>query len=174
MSFFRFLGRFKRSTRGVAAVEMAIVASVLSFAMLNAIEIGRYAYLVMQTKQASEAGVQAAYVACDSLHLPATENCSNLTDAVTTAIQSTSLGSRVTLKNPIAEGYYCLNSSGALAFASDVNHKPFDCAAFGNSAEKPILYLQVTTTYSFDPLFGMSVVAALPAHLDHTSWMRMI
>jgi Flp pilus assembly protein TadG len=41
-SFLRRLARFGREQRGVAAVEFAIIASVLSFALLGGTELSRY------------------------------------------------------------------------------------------------------------------------------------
>ncbi len=40
--FLRRLARFGREQRGVAAVEFAIIASVLSFALLGGTELSRY------------------------------------------------------------------------------------------------------------------------------------
>ena len=68
-------------------------------------------------------GAQTAWKTCNTTNLlPATQNCTtsngaaaNLNAAVTTAIQSTSLGTLATLASGYpAEGYYCVNSSGAL------------------------------------------------------------
>jgi Flp pilus assembly pilin Flp len=101
MSARRFLGRFRADERGVAAVEMSLVTGVFALAMLNAVEIGRYAYVLMEAGQATQAGAEAAYVTCDSNHLPATVNCPSLDSAVTTAIQSTSLGAHVTINGAI-------------------------------------------------------------------------
>jgi len=106
--------------------------------------------------------------------VPATQNCSNLTTAVTTAVQGTSLGSKVTLNGAITEGYYCLNSSNALALAGDVSSKPSNCSNFGNSGLSPALYLQVHTTYTYTPIFhGLTVAQSFPSAIQKTAWMRM-
>lgn len=170
----RLLGRFRRDERGVAAVEMALITGIFSVAMLNAVEVGRYAYILMEIGQATQAGAQAAYVTCDSNHLPATQNCPSLDSAVTTAIQSTSLGARVSINGAISEGYYCLNNTGALVYASDVNNRPSDCSAYGEAALSPSLYLQVPTTYSFTPIFSsFTIGSGLPHTIQKTAWMRM-
>lgn len=174
MSARRFLGRLRADERGVAAVEMSLVTGVFALAMLNAVEVGRYAYVLMEAGQATQAGAEAAYVTCDSNHLPATVNCPSLDSAVTTAIQSTSLGAHVTVNGAITEGYYCLNGSGALVYASDVNHKPADCSAYGEAALSPALYLQVPTTYTFTPMFStFTMGSSLPHTIQKTAWMRM-
>lgn len=167
------LRRLRGDQRGVAAAEMALIASVFAFAVLNAAEIARYAHVLMEAGQATQAGAQAAYVACDSQHVPATTNCSDLTTAVTTAIQGTSLGSAVTL-GQITEGYYCLDNSNKLVLAGDVSSKPSDCSAYGNSSLAPVLYLQVGTTYAFTPMFGdFSIGKTFPKQVTKTAWMRM-
>jgi len=167
--------RLRRDERGMAAVEMALITSVFAVAMMNAVEVGRYAYILMETEQATQVGAQAALVACDAQHVPATQACPSLTSAVTTAVQGTSLGSAVSLNGAIAEGYYCLNASNALVYASDVNSKPANCAAFGNSGLSPALYLQVKTRYTYAPMFrGMTIAQSFPTAIQKTAWMRML
>jgi len=171
----RFIRRFRHDERGVAAFGAALITSVFAIATLNTVEIGRYAYILMEANLATQAGAQAALVACDSEHVPATTVCPNLKTAVVTAIQGTSLGTAVTLSGPIAEGYYCLNGSGALVYASGVSAKPSNCAAFGNWAGRPALYLQVGTRYAYAPMFpGLTIAKAFPASIEKTSWMRML
>lgn len=169
------LAAFRRDDRGVAAVEMALVTSVFAVAMLNAVEVGRYAYVLMEAGQATQAGAQAAYVACDAQHVPATQNCSALGAAVATAIQGTSLGPKISLNGPITEGYYCLNTANALVYASDVSSKPANCSAFGNAGLSPALYLQVSTRYTYAPMFpGVTIAHAFPTSVQKTAWMRML
>lgn len=169
----RFLRRLRGDARGVAAVEMSLVTGVFTLAMLNAVEVGRYAYILMESGQATQAGAQAAYVACDSNHVPATVNCPSLDQAVTTAAQSTSLGAHISVA-AIDEGYYCLDATNALVYASDVSNKPSDCSAYGQAALSPVLYLQVHTSYAFTPIFGsFTVGSSLPASIQKTAWMRM-
>lgn len=169
-----FIRRLRRDERGVAAVEMALIGSLFCVALLNAVEVGRYAYLRTEVATATQIGAQAALVACDPAHLPATVNCPELDAAVATAIHGTSLGSAVSLSGPVAEAYYCLNASGALAYAADLDHKPADCGAFGNAGAKPVLYLRVNTTYAYASLFGgLSVAQAFPATVTRSAWMRM-
>jgi len=170
-----FLRRLRRDERGVAAIEASIIISVFAIAMMNAVEVGRYAYILMEAEQATEVGAQAALVACDTQHVPATQSCPNLASAVTTAIQGTTLGSAMTLNGAITEGYYCLNNTGALAFVSDISTKPGNCAAVGNSSLSPVLYLQVHTQYTYAPMFpGLTVAQTFPTAVQKTAWMRML
>ena len=173
--FFERLRRFRRDEDGMAAIETALITSVFCVAMLNAVEVGRYAYVVMEAEQATEAGAQAALTACDAQHTPATVNCPALNSAVTTAIQSTSLGSKVSLNGALTEGYYCLDASGTLVYASDVSSKPSDCSAYGSPGAKPGLYLQVYTTYAYAPMFsGLTIGQTFPTSVHKTAWMRML
>jgi hypothetical protein len=166
--------RFRRDARGIAGVEMALIASAFSVAALNAGETGRYAFLLMEVRQATQAGAEAAIVTCDTAHLPATTNCPGLSSAVTTAIQSTSLGSNVTLNGSISEAWYCLDTHGVLQNAGDANARPSDCTAFGGSGVAPSLYVQIPTTYSYAPLFGSVTIAAnFPTAITRTAWMRL-
>jgi Flp pilus assembly protein TadG len=172
----RLLRRFRRDERGVAAIEAAFVTSAFAIAMLNAVEVGRYAYILMEADQATQVGAQAALVACDAQHVPATQSCPNLSTAVTTAIQGTTLGSNMSLNGAITEGYYCLNAAGALVFASNVSSKPANCSsAVGNANLSPVLYLQVHTRYAYAPMFpGLTVAQAFPKSVQKTAWMRML
>jgi Flp pilus assembly protein TadG len=167
------LHRFRRDERGVAAVEMALITGVFAVATMNAVEVGRYAYVLMEAEQATQTGAEAALVTCDAQHVPATQACPNLNGAVTTAIHGTSLGSAVSLNGAIGEGYYCVNASGALVFASDLSSKPANCSAFGNASVAPALYLQVRTRYAYAPIFpGLTVVKS--TSIQKTAWMRML
>jgi Flp pilus assembly protein TadG len=171
---FDLLRRFGRDRRGVAAVESALITSVFTVALFNAIDVGRYAYVLMETEQATQAGAQAAFVTCDASHVPATTSCPDLSSAVTAAIHGTSLGTAVSLKGAVGEGYYCLNAAGSLVRASDVSSKPSDCSAYGSSAIAPVLYLQVNTTYAYQPMFGsFSIAKNFPTPVTKTAWMRM-
>ena len=104
---------FCRDTRGVAAIEMSLCGLMLILGILNVVDVGVYAYKKMQVANAAQVGAQAAWSTCNlSSMLPATQNCPPLNAAITTAIQSTSLGTAVTLASGYPqEGYYCVNST---------------------------------------------------------------
>ena len=121
------LGRFRRDTRGVAAVEFALLALLFSTGIFNAFDIGRYAYQRVQVSDAAYAGAQAAWKTCNdqTTMLPATQHCPGLNAAVTSSVQSTSLGTSVALSSAgVTEGYYCVNASSTLQLVGGLSSKP--------------------------------------------------
>ena len=163
--------------RGVAAIEFAFIAGFLSIAVVNVSDISIYLYQRMEVENAAQIGTMSALKTCDPpLHVPAKLNCSGLSAAVTAAIQSTSLGNKITLSGDgISEGYYCLNSSNALQYMSSVSSKPADCSAAGMASLQPADYLQVTVAFNYAPLFGGISVAGLFANpINKTAMVRMI
>lgn len=167
--------RILSDERGVAAVEFALIAGVLAMAMLNGLDIARYLYQRMEVQNASQMGAQSAWNTCDVAKLPASVNCPDLTTAVTSAVQSTSLGTAVTLKTGSpAEGYYCLNGSNAIVYVSNVSTKPADCSSAGNATAKPTDYIKIETSFAYAPLFGgLSVGSTLPTPITAMSLMRL-
>ena len=96
--------------------------------------------------------------------------------AITAAIQSMSLGTGVTLASGYPqEGYYCVNTSGALQVVGSLSSKPANCSAAGNPGLTPGDYIQVAVTYNYTPLFAnLTVMAALKvSSITVTSWMRL-
>jgi|SRR6266851_1419955 len=169
------LGALRSDQRGVAAIEFALFGGLISVAMLNMTDISVYIYQRMQVEYATEVGAQAAWKTCDSTKLPATTNCSGLTNALQNAVGSTSLGTRVSLQSGSpSEGYYCVNSSNALQYMSDVSAKPTDCSAAGKPGLQPGDYITVQTTFSYAPLFpGITVTGAFTTPITKTAWMRL-
>ncbi len=161
--------------RGVAAVEFGIIASLISVVFLNAVDLSVYMYRRMQVENAAQIGAQAAWKACDTQHLPATNNCSGLTTAISSAVAGTSLQSNVTLRSGSpSEAYYCPTSSGTLQYVSDVSTKPADCSATGFPTAQPGDYITVSTTYTYASLFsGLTVVRFLSTPITATSMMRL-
>jgi Flp pilus assembly protein TadG len=161
--------------RGVAAIEFAIFAGLMSFATLNVAEISIYIYQRMEVENATEMAAQAAWKNCDLTMLPATTKCPALSNAVQNAMQSTSLGSRVTLKSGSpSEGYYCVNSSNSLEYVSDVASKPADCTAAGTPSLQPADYIKIQTTFAYQPLFqGITVGDTFATPITKTAWMRL-
>jgi len=164
-----------RNQRGVAAVEFALVAGTLSFAMLNCTDVARFYVQRMQLENAARMGAQAAWNSCDTTKLPATTNCTALTTAVTTAVQATSLGTAVTLQSGSpSEGYYCVNGSGVLTLVSAVSAKPTDCSSVGSPTSQPGDYIKVVAKFTFRPMFGgVSVGSTLPTSITSTAMMRL-
>jgi len=160
--------------RGVAAIEFGVFAMLLAASLANVADVSIYIYQRMQVENATEIAVQAALKTC-ATSLPATTNCPNLLSAMQTAMQSTSLGSAVTFQNGSpAEGYYCINASGALQYVSDVSSRPADCTAAGMPALQPGDYLQVQTTFTYQSLFPrLSVANAFPTPITRLAMMRL-
>jgi Flp pilus assembly protein TadG len=161
--------------RGVAAIEFAFFAGLLSFATLNVTDISIYIYQRMEVENATQMAAQAAWQNCDLDHLPATTNCPALTTAVQNAVQSTSLGTRVSLQSGSpSEGYYCVNSSNALQYVSAVSSQPADCTAAGMSSLQPGDYIKIDTTFTYKPLFpGITVASAFATPITKTALMRL-
>ena len=99
MRIIKHVAALRADKRGVAAIEFAVFAGLISLGMLNVTDVAVYVYQRMQVEYATQAGAQAAWRTCDINHLPATNNCSGLNTAVTNAVQGTSLGNRVTLQS---------------------------------------------------------------------------
>ena len=185
MSIRQAIARLRGDEGGVAALEFALVGTFLVVGLLNAVDVGYYTYQRMTVENAAQAGAQAAWKNCNdpSTMLPATVNCTtqngaaaNLNNAITAAIQSSSLGTAVTLLSGYpAEGYYCINSSGMLQAVGSLSSRPSDCSAAGNSALSPGDYILVGVTYTYAPLFpGISVMGASGiTSITMTAWMRL-
>jgi Flp pilus assembly protein TadG len=162
--------------QGVSAIEFSFFAGLLSLGMLNTADVSIYIYQRMELENATQMGAQAAWKTCDTNHLPAKVNCSGLTTAVTSAVQGTSLGAQVSLQSGSpAEGYYCVNSSGALQLVGPVTSpEPADCSSASMPNLKPADYIQITTAFPYAPLFpGVTVVSALTTPITKTALMRL-
>lgn len=167
---------FGKDSRGVAAVEFAIIASAVGVVILNVADLATYLFDRLEVENAVQMGAQQAYATCPVANLPATVNCSGLNTAITAAIQSTSLGTAVTLVSGYpSEAYYCVNTSGALTSVGPVTSaNPGNCSAAGSSSTKPGDYLQVQVTYTYAPMFGTASVASLlPTTITNTGWVRL-
>jgi len=163
---------------GASAIEFAIFAGILSFGLLNVADITVYIYQRMQVENATEMAVQAAWKACDWTkgYVPATTKCTGLTSAITAAVQSTTLGNQVSLQTGSpSEAYYCVNSSGAIQNVGAVTSAPpTDCSATGNAGQHPADYIQITTTFSYAPMFpGVTVAGAFATPIIRTGMMRL-
>jgi Flp pilus assembly protein TadG len=172
-SALRLLKRLRKQD-GVAAIEFALIVGFASVSIINAADIAIYARDRMEVESATEMGAQAAYKTCDTHHLPATVNCAGLNAAITTAVQATSLGTGVTLQaGSPTEGYYCVNSSGALVLVHDTSSKPADCTSVGTPANTPGDYIKVQTTFAYSAMFPGSVASVFPTHILKTAYMRL-
>jgi Flp pilus assembly protein TadG len=166
---------FWADQRGVAAVEFGLFAIFLAAALANVADTSIYIYQRMQVENATQVAVQAAWKTCDLSQLPATTSCAGLATALQNAVQSTSLGSSITLAaGSPSEGYYCVNSSNTLQRVSDVSSKPADCTAAGTPTLQPGDYIQVQTTFTYTPLFPrLSVSSTFATPIIRTAIMRL-
>jgi hypothetical protein len=152
---------------------------MLAVGLLNAVDVGYYSYRRMEVELAAQAGAQAAWKTCNDQRtmLPATLNCPGLSNAITVAIQGTSLGTAVSLASGYpTEGYYCVNSHNALQSVGTLSSKPSDCSAAGSPTTSPGDYIQVRVTYKYTPMFkGITVMSLWGGitSITMTSWMRM-
>jgi Flp pilus assembly protein TadG len=168
----------KQDERGASALEFAIFAGILAFGLLNTADISIYIYKRMQVENATEMAAQAAWKACDPSkgYLPATLSCPNLTTVMTQAAQSTALGNQVTIATGSPqEGFYCLNDAGALQHIANATlNPPADCSSTGLPGTQPGDYIQVTTSFSYEPLFpGVTVAGVFTTPIMKTSMMRL-
>ena len=180
-SWARRAGRaFLADRRGAAAAELALWATALMVPVLSIADLAFYTYQKMQVEMASQAGAGASWRVCNtSTLMPATANCTGLSAAVTTAVQSTSLATAVTAT--IAEGWYCVNGSSALVLIGSAGTigtpltatRP-DCSSVGAPTVLAGEYMRVTTSYTFTaPYTGVSMASLLPSPITKTSWMRL-
>jgi Flp pilus assembly protein TadG len=172
------LRQLRRDTRGTAAIEFGGASVILVAGLLNAVDLGYYEHRRMEVENAAQAGAQAAWATCNDIStmLPATQKCAGLSAAVTAAIQSTSLGTAVSLASGFpAEGYYCVNASNALQSVGSLASKPADCTAAGNPNTLPGDYIQIGVTFTYAPLFpGVTVMSVWGiTTITQTSWMRL-
>jgi Flp pilus assembly protein TadG len=170
--------RFRYDTQGTAAIEFAGASMLLVLGLLNSVDFGFYEYRRMEVENAAQVGAQTAWNICNDIStmLPATQNCPGLNAAITTAIQSTSLGNTVSLASGYpAEGYYCINASGTMQSVGSLSSKPADCSAAGDPSTSPGDYIQVGVTFTYAPLFpGVTVMSGWGiTSISKTSWMRL-
>ena len=159
---------------GVAAIEFGIFAPLLFLALVNVADVTIYLYQRMQAQNATQVAAQAAWKACDLPQLPASSSAMAARPAFGWPA-STSLGTAVSLvSGSPAEGYYCVNSSNALQYVSNVSSKPLDCTAAGMPSLQASDYIQVQTTFTYTPIFpGLSISGTFPSPINSASLMRL-
>jgi Flp pilus assembly protein TadG len=152
---------FVRGSRGNAAVEFAVVSTVLLPLFLNVVDFTFLIWSKMEVENAAQIGVQAAFHTCASGSLPATTNCASLNSTITTAIHSTSLSTAVAqAAGSPNENYSCVSGTAIQSVGSYSSPpNPFDCSAAGSPSATPGDYITVSVTYNFAPPFsGLSLV----------------
>jgi Flp pilus assembly protein TadG len=167
---------FAVNARGAAAAEFALVLGFLLIPLVNAMDFGIYVYQAMELNDAAQSAAEAALVTCSNQkRLPATINCPGLSNAATTAAQSTSLGASVTISST-AENYYCVNSAGVLVTVGTFpDSKPADCSsAIPGSKDTPGDYVLITASFAYQPLFtAVSLATLFKTPITQTVWMRL-
>lgn len=171
-----FLGRFAADARGVAAVEMALVGTVVMGALLNVVEVSRYAWTTAQVTAASQAAAHAAIATCDPTEVPVTLACDAAGSRIALAVAGTSLGEAIELEGAIHEGWYCVNQHGGLQLMAPAKDpRPQSCEDAGVPSGKPALYLRIRTSHDYEPMFpGLTITETFPDVIVRTAWMRML
>jgi Flp pilus assembly protein TadG len=176
----KILARYAADQKGAAAAEFALIVTLLTVPILNVMDVALYAWDKMQVDNAAQSGAQAVRATCTYSYQPATYNCPNLNNMVQTAVRSTPLGSSVNFT--IQEHYYCTVSGSLVKVWDPPSNPPADCSQKnmngnnigGTVGEKPGDYVQITTTYTYAPIFpAVSVASALATTITRTAWMRL-
>ena len=172
------LYRLLREESGLAAMELALVAGTLSTVMLNGVEIARFYFAKMEVQNATQMATQAVWKTCDTpSKSPVTINCPARTTVITNALQSTSLGSSVSLStNYPTEGYYCASTTdGTLVNVGAVTSpKPTSCSPSGGASDTPGDYIVIQAQYTYSPLFnGITIGSSLPTTITSSNKMRI-
>jgi len=147
---------------GNAVIEFAFVAPVLVVLIMNIFDFSALIWDKMEVDYSAQMGAQAAYKTCSTGTMPAKSNCSGLTTAVTTAVQSTSLGTGVNLATGSpSEIYYCVSGNALQSVATYPSSPPASCSACCGSSVAPGDYVEVDVNYSYSPVFaGLSLASA--------------
>jgi Flp pilus assembly protein TadG len=155
------LRQVREKNDGNVMIEFAFVAPILVVLIMNILDFSSLIWDQMEVDYSAQMGAQAAYKTCSTGTLPATSKCSGLNTAVTTATQSTSLGTRVALATGSpSEIYYCVSGTTLQSVATYPSSPPADCSAYG-SPSRPGDYIEVDVTYSYSPTFaGLSLASA--------------
>lgn len=177
----RFVRRLRDDISGVASIEFAFIGIFVVGALANAADFGLYEWRSAQVSNAAQLGAQSVLTTCAKAGLvPATTNCPSLASAVTSGIQSTQLGSRISLASGSpSEGYYCLSTSGAtsgtLVSVGSLSAAPSDCSSVGSASAQPGDYIIISVTTPYATIFqGLSVMSNWgPTAITKTSWIRL-
>lgn len=168
--FAKCAGAFLGHERGAAAAEFAIWAVILVPAVVNAVDVGFYAWDKTQVSNAAQAGVQAAFAAwANCASATSTSGCTGFSTQVSRAITNSSfIGGSVSQGTASAsEGYYCADvSTGAL-----VSNGTSSSCSTGAIAG---YYFPLKVTFTYTPLFrGATVTSLLNTTMSQESWIRL-
>src|SRR6516162_6490991 len=111
--------RIARDPDGNAIIEFAFAAPVLVVLIVNILDFSSLIWDQMEVDYSAQMGAQAAYKTCSTGTMPAKSNCTNLNIQVTTAVQSSSLGTSVALAaGSPSEIYYCISGTALQSAAT--------------------------------------------------------
>jgi Flp pilus assembly protein TadG len=164
--------------RGAAAAELALVLVLLVVPVLNVIDIATFVYDRMELENAAQSAAQTAWAQCSATgYVPATvnNNCSGLSSAMSSAAQTTSLGSGVTVSST-TEDFCCPGASNAPLNCTGAGLGPVATTTPGTcaSGEAPGDYIFVTASYTYSPVYSaVSLASLLPTSITHIAWMRL-
>lgn len=145
--------------RGATAIEFALFAPILLAILANVVDIGRLITTQMTVQNAAEMGVQRALKNCMGQTSPVTVNCSNLAADITTAVQSTWLGTGITLSAGPTSMFYCMSGTSLQSVGGpDSPPSPDNCSAVGNATARPGEYVELIAQTTFTKLFPFSFV----------------
>jgi Flp pilus assembly protein TadG len=182
--------RLRRSERGAAATEFSLVAIVLVYIFVNLIDVGMYVYDKIELQNAGQALMEKIFLYCPpgSGYTPVTTKCNNnLSSTIeNTAVQNTSLGTKVTIVPittatsdcvvgntlKLCEGWMCVTTGGGLtdSGASIGTSNPASCA----NGNRPGDYIYATVTYTYAPVFSrLTVASLLTTPITYKAWMRV-
>ena len=155
--------RWLANDGGTAMVEFALTAPILVVLLLNLFDFSVLIWSRMQTDYSAQMGAQAAFKLCGGGSPPALTNCTGLTAAVTTAVQSTSLGTGVTVASGSpGEDFYCVSGTTLQSIGTSPP-SPYNCstATPSDATATPGDYIVVQVNYSYSPTFsGLSLASA--------------
>jgi Flp pilus assembly protein TadG len=136
-------GHFARGERGAAAVELVLILGLMTIPLFNVIDMAFYAYNSMQTQNAAQMAVQAAFSNCNTSNsLPASTTCygsnsaNNMTlyDVVNQGLQESALGATATLNSSqVVDGYFCSTSANVLTPVGTLGYAYADTGLVGAS-----------------------------------------
>ena len=148
---------------GTAMIEFALAAPILVVLLLNLFDFSVLIWSTMQTDYSAQMGAQAALKLCAGGNPPALTNCTGLSAAVTTAVQSTSIGTGVTVASGYPEEqFYCVTGTTLQSIGTSPP-SPYNCATAtpSNASATPGDYIVVQVNYSYTPTFsGLSLASA--------------
>lgn len=152
------------------------MALLLSYMLINAVDVGMYVYTSMQVQNAAQVEGESIFTNCvqkNEIPVTVTGKCTGYAAYVTTAGHSTSLGSGVTAGSDgagaVSEAWYC-ESAGVLTQTSTTMTTPPACTGKAG----PYDYVKTSASYRYTSVFpGATVVSLLTSPISSTAMIRI-